>query len=73
MLTKILAEIGNAKTKVLEILPYIWTSQLMHVYLKSQFVTCCLLCIDLILYIPVINFSVMLGQVFLGWTSTKQG
>ena len=22
---------------------------------------------------PVNNFSVMLGQVFLGWTSTKQG
>ena len=28
---------------------------------------------DLILYIPVNNFSVMLGQVFLGWASTKQG
>ena len=28
--------------------------------------------IDLILYIPVNNFSVMPGQVFLGWTSTKQ-
>ena len=28
---------------------------------------------DLILYIPVNNFSVMLGWVFLGWTSTKQG
>ena len=26
----------------------------------------------LILYIPVNNFSVMLGRVFLGWTSTKQ-
>ena len=26
----------------------------------------------LILYIPVNNFSVILGQVFLGWTSTKQ-
>ena len=28
---------------------------------------------DLILYLPVNNFSVMLGRVFLGWTSTKQG
>ena len=28
---------------------------------------------DLILYVPVNNFSVMLGWVFLGWTSTKQG
>ena len=28
---------------------------------------------DLILYVPVNNFSVMSGQVFLGWTSTKQG
>ena len=26
----------------------------------------------LILYIPINNFSVMLGLVFLGWTSTKQ-
>ena len=26
-----------------------------------------------ILYIPANIFSVMLGQVFLGWTSTKQG
>ena len=25
---------------------------------------------DLILYIPVNNFSVMMGRVFLGWTST---
>ena len=28
---------------------------------------------DLILSIPVINFSVISGRVFLGWTSTKQG
>ena len=28
---------------------------------------------DLILYVPVNNFSFMLGRVFLGWTSTKQG
>ena len=28
---------------------------------------------DLILYVPVNNFSVMLGRVFLGSTSTKQG
>ena len=28
---------------------------------------------DVILYIPVNNVSVMLGRVFLGWTSTKQG
>ena len=28
---------------------------------------------DLILYVPVNNFSVMSGQVFLGCTSTKQG
>ena len=27
----------------------------------------------LILYVPVNNLSVMSGQVFLGWTSTKQG
>ena len=26
---------------------------------------------DLILYVPVSNFSVMSGRVFLGWTSTK--
>ena len=26
----------------------------------------------LILYVPVNNFAVMLGQIFLGWTSTKQ-
>ena len=33
----------------------------------------CLFCLlDLILYIPVNNFSVMSGQVFLGQTSTKQ-
>ena len=28
---------------------------------------------DLIVYVPGNNLSVMLGQVFLGWTSTKQG
>ena len=28
---------------------------------------------DLILYVPVNNISAMSGQVFLGWTSTKQG
>ena len=28
---------------------------------------------DLILNVPVNNFLVMSGQVFLGWTSTKQG
>ena len=28
---------------------------------------------DLILYVPVNIFSVILGWVFLGWTSTKQG
>ena len=28
--------------------------------------------IDLILYIPISIFSVMLGRVFLGWTRTKQ-
>ena len=28
---------------------------------------------DLIPYVPVNNFSVMSEQVFLGWTSTKQG
>ena len=28
---------------------------------------------DLIFYVPVNKFSVMLVQVFLGWTSTKQG
>ena len=27
---------------------------------------------DWILYVPVNNFSVMSGPVFLGWTSTKQ-
>ena len=30
-------------------------------------------CLILILYVPVNNFSVMSGRVFLGWTSTKQG
>ena len=29
--------------------------------------------LDLILYIPVNNFSVILGRLFLGLTSTKQG
>ena len=29
--------------------------------------------LDLILYVPVNNISVMSGQVFLGRTSTKQG
>ena len=29
--------------------------------------------LDLFHYIPVNNFSVMLGWVFLGWTSTMQG
>ena len=34
----------------------------------------CLICLfDLILYIPVNNFIVMLGRVFLGRTSPKQG
>ena len=28
---------------------------------------------DLILYVPVNNFSVLSGRVFLGWTRTKQG
>ena len=28
---------------------------------------------DLIIYVPVNNLSVMYKQVFLGWTSTKQG
>ena len=28
---------------------------------------------DLILYVPVNNFSVMSGQVFLGFNSTEQG
>ena len=28
---------------------------------------------DYILYVPVNNFTVISGQVFLGWTSTKQG
>ena len=28
---------------------------------------------DLILYVPVNNFTVMLGRVFLGRTSSKQG
>ena len=31
-----------------------------------------LILFDLILYVPVNNFSVMLRQIFLGWTSTKQ-
>ena len=29
--------------------------------------------LDLMLYIPVNNFSVILGRLFLGLTSTKQG
>ena len=29
--------------------------------------------LSLILYVPVNNFSVMSGQIFLGWTGTKQG
>ena len=28
---------------------------------------------DLVLYVPVNNFLVMSGWVFLGWTITKQG
>ena len=38
---------------------------LIHVYNICLF--------DLIIYIPVNNFLIMLGGVFLGWTSTKQG
>ena len=41
--------------------------QVQHENFKHLF---CLF--DLILYVPVINFSVMWGRVFLGWTSTKQ-
>ena len=33
---------------------------------------CSVLCLALILYIPVNIFSIMLGRVFLGGTSTKQ-
>ena len=36
--------------------------------------TCPLVClVGLILYVPVNDFSFMSGQVFLCWTSTKQG
>ena len=38
----------------------------------SHHISFCFL-FDLILYVPVNNSSVMSGQVFLGWTSTKQG
>ena len=34
--------------------------------------TDCVALFDLILYVQVNNFSVMLGQLFLGWTCTKQ-
>ena len=43
----------------------------VHMLYENGFNIACLF--DLILYVPVINFSVMLGRVFLGWTSTKQG
>ena len=40
---------------------------------KVKILSLSILCLfDLILYFPVNNFSVMLGRVFLGWTSTKQ-
>ena len=42
--------------------------------LQTSFITTIVFVLfDLILYIPVTNFSVMSGRVFLGWTSTKQG
>ena len=41
-------------------------------YREQQHAQICIL-FDLILYVPVNNFSVMLGWVFLCWTSTKQG
>ena len=34
---------------------------------------CFFVLFDLILNVPVNNFSVMSGRVFMGWTSTKQG
>ena len=41
---------------------------------ESRFYIPSVVCLfDLILYVPVNNFSVMSGRVFLGWTSTKQG
>ena len=39
--------------------------------LKSVFMHMCLF--DLIIYVPVNNFSVMPRRVFLGWTNTKLG
>ena len=42
--------------------------------LKKSLSFGCLFCLfDLILYVPGNNLSVMSGQVFMGWTSTKQG
>ena len=43
------------------------------VYLSKPTATCFVCFFDLILYTTVNNLSVMLGQVFLCGTSTKQG
>ena len=60
------------------VLMYVFGSQkcpiemvLMFFVLFWVHTTFCLF--DLILYIPVNNLSVMLGWVFLGWSSSKQG
>ena len=61
-----------------------YTNYFLSTMAKTQASICCWkviwslwktnICLfDLILYIPVNNFSVMLGRVFLGWSSTRQG
>ena len=47
----------------------------LHVYFQCELVNFLLWhnFFDLILYVPINNFSVMSVQVFLGWNSTKQG
>ena len=44
------------------------TSAAVFQYDSNKIVTL----ISMILYVPINNFSVMSGWVFLGWTSTKQ-
>ena len=47
----------------------IWT---IHHYIRQLITKNCFRFFGWFLYVPVNNFSVILGGVFLGWTSTKQ-
>ena len=61
---------GSSESTLVK-LPYCWKSYFAAQLSKSHEIT--LVCLfDLILYIPL-TISVIKGQVFLGWTSTKLG